>query len=322
VLGMMTAGTAQADTFGSGTNQFTIDFVPIGNPGNADDTTGNPNPCGKVEYDYRMGKYEISRDMITKANAGGLLEITLQNMASYGGDVGTHPATGVSWNEAARFINWLNTSKGYSPAYKFAVQPGEGGYNSNANIQLWESGDAGYNAANPFRNDLAYYFLPSEDEWYKAAYYDPDKNGGAGGYYAYPTGSDTAPTAVSGGTNAGTAVYNQSLSAGPTDIDDAGGPSPYGTVGQGGNVWEWGETEYDLVNNNSGSERVLRGGVWNNEDPNTLASSHRAVSDIVPTAEYWNRGFRVASIPEPSATLLVFLAGGALLIRRRASRFL
>ncbi len=102
----------------SGANEFTIDFVPIGNPGNTADTTGSPNPAGKVDYFYRMGKYEISRDMITKASAAGGLGITLADMSSYGGNGVDRPATGVTWNEAGRFVNWLNTSQGYSAAYK------------------------------------------------------------------------------------------------------------------------------------------------------------------------------------------------------------
>jgi len=76
-----------------------------------------------------------------------------------------------------------------------------------------------YNAANPFRNSNAYYFLPSEDEWYKAAYYDPNANGGAGGYWNYATGSDSAPTAVASGTTSGTAVYDQSAATGPMASD-------------------------------------------------------------------------------------------------------
>ena len=43
---------AWSDTFGSGANTFNIDFVTIGNPGNAADTTGNPNPAGSVAYTY------------------------------------------------------------------------------------------------------------------------------------------------------------------------------------------------------------------------------------------------------------------------------
>ena len=49
------AFTAHADTFGSGSTVFDIEFVDIGNPGNPDDTKGNPNPVGKVDYVYRIG---------------------------------------------------------------------------------------------------------------------------------------------------------------------------------------------------------------------------------------------------------------------------
>ena len=102
------------------------------------------------------------------------------------------PATSVTWNEAARFVNWLNTSTGSTPAYKFAVQPGEVGYNANANIELWTISDAGYDPNNLYRNSLARYFLPSVDEWYKAAYYDPT----SGVYYDYPTGSNSMPDGI------------------------------------------------------------------------------------------------------------------------------
>ena len=277
---------AAADTFGSGANTFDIEFVTIGNPGNAADTTGNPNPAGSVPYTYRMGKFEISEQMIDKANALGGLGITKDTRGA------DKPATSVSWNEAARFVNWLNTSTGSTPAYKFAIQPGEVGYNANANIELWTISDAGYNPNNLYRNSLARYFLPSVDEWYKAAYYDPT----SGVYYDYPTGSDTAPTAVASGTAAGTAVYDQSFATGPADITLAGGLSPYGTMGQGGNVYEWEETDFDLVNGNSSSSaRGVRGGSWNSSSGN-LSSSNRSGGG--PTrCERSFVGFRVASHP-------------------------
>ena len=113
---------------------------------------------------------------------------------------------------------------------------------------MWQSGDTGYNPNNLYRNSEAYYFLPSVDEWYKAAYYDPNGNGGSGVYFSYPTGSDTVPTPVASGTAANTAVYGQSFFKVPADITQAGGLSPYGTMGQGGNVMEWEETDLDLVN--------------------------------------------------------------------------
>ena len=73
---LLYASTAHADTFGSGAKQFDIEFVSIGNADNPDDTTGSPNPAGKVEYAYRIGQFEISEDMIDKANNEGGLGIT------------------------------------------------------------------------------------------------------------------------------------------------------------------------------------------------------------------------------------------------------
>jgi len=148
------------------------------------------------------------------------------------------PATGLSWNEAARYVNWLNASQGYALAYEFATQPGDVGYDPNENIFLWQSGDPGFDGSNPFRNSMTHYFLPSTDEWYKAAFYDPNADGGAGGYWDYPTGSDFVPTFVGGGTNPGTAVWNQDFLQGPADITKAGGLSPYHTMAQAGKLWE------------------------------------------------------------------------------------
>ena len=176
-------------TFEIGGNQFTMNFVDIGNAGNADDTTGRPNPAGAVGYAYGLGKYEVSEDMITKFNASQTLQITKTLRGT------NKPATSVSWNEAARFTNWLNTSTGGSAAYKFTTS------GVNDNIALWGSGDAGYDASNPYRNSLATYVLPSMDEWYKAAYYNPTTST----YFDFPNGSNTAPTAVSSGTADGTA---------------------------------------------------------------------------------------------------------------------
>ena len=111
---------------------------------------------------------------------------------------------------------------------------------------MWQSSDAGYNPSNLYRNSLARYFLPSVDEWYKSAFYNPT----SGVYYDYPTGSDTAPMAVVSGTAPNTAVYHGGPTEvmGPADITLAGGLSPYGTMGQGSNVWELEETDVDLVN--------------------------------------------------------------------------
>ena len=255
------AVAANADTFGSGATSFDIELVTIGNPGNpADDDSANPNFAGSVPYQYRVGKFEVSREMINKANAEGLLGITLADMSSRGGNTPNMPATGVCWNEAARFVNWLNISTGNKPAYKFVIQPGEVGYNPNADIETWAVTDEGYNPENWFRNSQARYVLPSVNEWYKAAFYDPN----TGTYFDYPTGSNVAPTAVAGGTTAGSAVYEQ-FQQGPADITNAGGLSPYGTMAQAGNVYEWEETTFwRRVDDDPTTIRGARGGYWGN----------------------------------------------------------
>jgi len=306
-LGMMTNGTALADTFGTGANTFTIDFVNVGNAGNVNDVGPNGGPYGGVAYDFRMGTYEVSEDMITKANAEGSLGIAKDTRGV------DKPATSVSWNEAARFVNWMNTSKGYSAAYKFTLQPGDGSYSANANIILWQVGDAGYNAANLYRNSNAFYFLPSENEWYKAAYY----SGSGTTYFDYATQQNigNAPTAVSGG--AFGAVYNGQ--SGPADVANAGGSSFYGTEAQNGNAWEWNESAFDGSNNSSSELRAVRGGNWDFTEFN-LRSSVR--SSLRPSLESDTRGFRVASVPEPSTALMILIPVGAWLLRRRPSRSL
>jgi len=304
VLALLTA-TVHADTFGSGLNAFTIDFVTIGNPGNPVDTgtTGNYfSSYGAVSSTFQMGKYEVSEDMITKANTLGGLLISKDTRGV------NKAATSVSWNEAARFVNWLNTSQGFAAAYKFTLQPGDGGYTGNENLVLWTVSDAGYDAGNLYRNTNARYVLPSENEWYKAAFY----SGSGTTYYDYATGSDTIPTAVASGTGAGTAVYNGQ--PGPADITQAGGLSPYGTMGQDGNVWEWNESAFDGINNSSSGSRAFRGGGW--DGPGFFLRSSGRLNGG-PAASANNVGFRVASVPEPSSTMLILSASLLALARRR-----
>lgn len=310
--------SAYADTFGSGANSFTIDFVDIGNPGNVADTTGKPSPAGAVPYSYRIGKYEISRGMISAANAEAGLGLTLANMTAWGGNGADQPATGVSWVGLAKFVNWLNTSTGHSPAYKFDAQGA---------FQLWTASDFGYNPANQFRNTLAKYVLPSNDEWYKAAFYNP----ATGTYFDFATGSNAMPTPTSGGIAPGTAVYAVSpLSLGPAEINMAGGLSPYGTMGQNGNVYEWMETMSppflgSPTNSDPFAFRIIRGGDFSESQANSslLSANPFILGSGPPEFSYPFTGFRVVSlIPEPSS--IVILAVGAMaassVARARAQR--
>ncbi len=101
--------------------------------------------------------------MVTKANSAGGLGITLAGMA--GGNGVNRPANGVSWNEPAWFVSWLNASQGFQLAYKFTTQPGDGTDVANQDISPSVPGDIGFNAANPFRNSQVQYFLASADKW-------------------------------------------------------------------------------------------------------------------------------------------------------------
>jgi formylglycine-generating enzyme required for sulfatase activity len=288
--------------FGTGANAFSIDFVQIGNPGNVADTSADINPVGSVSYTYNIGKYEISREMIEKVNSEVNLSLTMSNMTGYGGNGANKPATGISWYEAAKFVNYLNTSKGYQAAYLF---------DGSGTFQVWSSVRASGN--NLFRHKDAYYFLPSKDEMWKAAYGSPD-----GTWYNYPTGSDSAPTPVASGTTDNTAVYEQPNATGPADIANAGALSPYGTMAQGGNAYEWIETASDGINDTVGENRLLLGGYWGGAD--VMMDAHWSNYQGGPAAEYIFAGFRVASVPEPSALslLAVGLGGLAMMRRRRA----
>jgi hypothetical protein len=288
----------EADTFGTGSNQFAIDFVTVGSPGNAPDDF--PNPAGAVPYVYRMGKYEISEQMIDKANAlsGGGITKDIRGPDK--------PATGITWYEAAAFVNWLNISAGYPRAYKL---------NSLSSMSLWAPTDPGYDAKNLYRNKLATYFLPSLDEWHKAAYYDPV----AGRYWDYPTGSDNVPDGIDflGDPDFDVVFYDGASNPGPNNVMDVGLASPYGTFGQGGNVYEWDETAFDRVNNIANEQRAILGGAWISL-ANILSAQHTG-GGIAANFEFETVGIRIASrIPEPNCLIMATLGHSAILplIRR------
>ncbi|MEM9479950.1 MAG: SUMF1/EgtB/PvdO family nonheme iron enzyme [Verrucomicrobiota bacterium] len=309
-FGAITTGDLHAATvFGSGANTFTIDFVEVGNAGNANDAGAGggsySSPYGGVNYNYRIGTHEISQEMITRATASGLANVTA------GAHTGNEPAANISWYEAAAFVNWLNTSTGHQAAYNLIFS---GGWS----MTLWGASDQASTGVdggtNPYRHKDAFYFLPSEDEWYKAAYHQND--GVTANYWDYALGSNTIPTAFASGTGAGTAVYNQSFATGPADITLAGGLSPYGTMGQNGNVWEWNESAFDGTNNASFEDRAVRGGVWDLPEVNLRSSNRDFLGS--PASEFVDVGFRVASVPEPSAALMMMMGLGALCLRRRS----
>jgi len=303
--------SAQADTFGTSGNEFTIDFVNIGNAGNAADTTG----YGAVPYDYRVGTYEISKNAIDKATASGMSDVTAGTFHAPGAATGSLPAVYVTWYEAAAFVNWLNISTGKTAAYDLLWGPALDAFGQNVtawSMTLWspqEAWTAG--GQNLYRNKGAHYFLPSENEWYKAAFHKND--GVTANYWDFATGSDSIPTAVGSGTATGTAVYNQ-WPGYNAEVTLAGGLSPYATMGQSGNSTEFTESAYDGLNNSSSEDRAWRDGRANH-DENFIKSTYR--NFINPVIQVEHMGFRVASVPEPSTYALLLMAGAGWLLWKR-----
>jgi len=295
------SGVSFADTFAVGTaNEFTIDFVGIsGDAGNLGSwSAGSGYTFSGVNHgDYRMGTYEITNDQWTKfKNEYG----TVYGNPTYAYDedpywTGTNvPTNNASWYEAAQFVNWLNTSSGHQAAYKFSGTQGTGNYT----LEVWQSGDTGYDASNPYRNSNAYYFLPTEDEWVKAAYWNGTN------LQTYATPGDVIPVAGSD--------TNYDLAIGePWDVGD-GTEELNGTFDMMGNVWEWMESPYNSGDYLSGSDRGIRGGSYGLYDY-FLRSSVRNIG--YPRYEDYNIGFRVASVPEPATISL--LALGTLALRKR-----
>jgi formylglycine-generating enzyme required for sulfatase activity len=296
-----------------------VDTVLVGDAGNAADSTG----YGAVNYEYHIGKYEVTiaqytaflnavaatdtyslynTSMGTDLNIAGISRSGSSGSFSYSViGSGNRPITYVSWFDAARFANWMNNGQG------------TGSTESGAYTLNGASSGVGFT-----KNPGATWWIPSEDEWYKAAYY---KGGGTNaGYWVYPTQSDSAPgNNIGGAANqanyyAGDYAVTQSSTylSGQNYLTDggafSGSGSAYGTFDQGGNVWEWNDAEI-------GSSRGIRGSSWFFDD-GVLQSSDRDGTD--PSVEGNVVGFRVASVPEPSTAMLVLLGGGLYwLVRRR-----
>ncbi len=279
-----------AATFGTGTNQFTMDFVTI---------SGDTNPSsgyGIVDYTYQIGTYEVTAGQYTAfLNAVAASDkYTLYSTwmtSTYGcqiqrsGTSGSYtysvtdeyadlPVNYVSWYDAARFTNWLNSGDTESGVY---------------NTTTWDVVDVSGTA----------YWIPTEDEWVKAAYWNGTN------LQTWATSDGSTPVA---GTDS-----NFAWSVGGTWDVGSGSDELNGTSDMMGNVWEWNAAEF-------GSLRGLRGGAFYNNSSYQASSSRY---DYYPTNEYYGVGFRVASssvgaVPEPGS-LIIWACGslGAVVLRRR-----
>lgn len=319
----------------AGTVSF--DFAHVGNAGNVGELSGDgafgngPEAIvGAVSYNYAISKAEVTNaqyieflNAVAATDSFGGADSTLYNTnmgsnarggitrsGAPGGytystkpNMDNKPVNYVSFFDAMRFTNWLHNGQG----------------SGDTETGVYTIG----NRVDEVRSADAKFWIPSEDEWYKAAYHDAT-SGTAGVYFDYATGSNRQPTPATANSlgdisNPGSGVVNYVQRAdwngqdgNVTTVGSAGiaSASPYGTFDQNGNVWEWNEAVI------SSSARGLRGGSWSLDFSDVRADFRFSAN---PRVEAPSVGFRVATVPEPSTVLLGALATGGLLIRRRGS---
>ena len=302
----------------------TFDWATVGNPGNPADTEvmwdEGTTGYGSVDRAYRISKYEVTAEQYTEflnavaaSDPNGLYSSDMWT-SQYGckiaqsGTDGSYtysvaadrqdrPVNFVSFLDAMRLVNWLENGQPTGAQGPGTTEDG-----------AYTIGDG----TSEVRNPDATYFIPSEDEWYKAAYYDP----ASGIYYNFPTGTDDAPshdiTTPDPGNNANFHDGDYVIGS-PYYMTEVGeyenSVSPYGTFDQGGNVWEWNETAQSSL------WRGVRGG----SSAGSAATLHAGCRGYdYLSSESGFLGFRVASIPEPaSASLMLCLGAVAAMLSRR-----
>ena len=279
-----------------------IEWATVANPGNAaDPDTG----LGSVAEVYRISQFEVTNAQYAEflnavaATDPVALYNTQMDSSTHGGitrsgspggflyavkpGMGNKPVNFVSFYDALRFANWLHN--GQPVGEQGATTTEDGAYT------LLGGMPEPTNRLDTPRNSAATVFLPSEDEWYKAAFY----NAVLSSYLDYPAGTNAQTVCALPGATPNTANC-ESVVGSVTEVGAyTGSASPNSTFDQGGNVWEWNE-------GHNGSLRGLGDGSFDRSS-SELAASDRNYSD--PLGENETFGFRVASVPEPGTGLLL-----------------
>ena len=331
------------------------DLVKVGNPNNAAQFSANVNQngYGAVTTDFWIGKYHFTNsqytaflnaidpagsnpDSVYNANMGSDFGVLMGGISFTAGNasgqkyaaktnMGDKPVNYVSWFDAARVSNWLhNGAQTYGSTDATASAPQNTGAYT---LGIATSGTA------PAKNAGARFYVPTENEWYKSAYYNPTLNDGAGGYRLYGNGFNETPTAVTadefGNGTAGTGSIGSgtgnfanyangadwnSQNGGVTTVGTNGAASYYGAFDMSGNVFDWND-----LNGVAGSTRGLRGGGWP-YGVSVVSSAYRLTD--VPSSGFNDIGFRLASpVPEPATLGMTssgaLCAGGWWILKRR-----
>ncbi len=283
--------------------QVTMDWSAVGGPGNAADSNG----YGAVSYSYDIGTYDVTVDQYVtflnaKANGGDPLQLYNGNMSDpyYGGVLynptaadgskysampgdGNHPINYVSGFDAFRFANWMNNGQGNADTES-------GAYTLLGDTPIPS------NFQSVTRSAGAAIFIPTVNEWYKAAYFNPSTHS----YFKYPTSSNSAPVATTPTAAANSANFlgqpNSLNPLAPDNLTNVGAysatTSPSGAFDMGGNVFQWNETSVPVTGGRIALD--LRGGSFT-DNSIALQSSSTFFND--PVADFWLVGFRLASIP-------------------------
>jgi len=264
----------------------TFEWVGVGDPGNL----AGPYGFGGVPYIYKISKYEVRNAQYTEflnavaaTDTNALYNTSMGDDATFGGITrsgvpGSYtysvkpgfedkPVVYVSAHDARRFVNWLHNGQPTGAQDSTTTEDGSYG------------GGAGF-----VRNAGATIFLPTESEWYKAAYYEPVSTT----YFEYPTGTNTPTDCVPPTADTGNSANCSSVIGALTDVGSYTlSPSPNGTSDQGGNVLEWTQ-DLDV---RTTAPRFVRGGSWANYG---LAASTRG--SIPGTAQTDYLGFRLVKM--------------------------
>jgi formylglycine-generating enzyme len=291
---------------------ITMAWSPVGNAGNAaDPSTG----FGAVDYTYNIGTSDVTVSQyvafLNSNDPTGVdpLDLYNINMSSTQGGVsvnagaasgnkysviagtGNNRMNFVNFFDAMRFANWLDN--GQAP-----------GSTETGAYTLLGGTPTPTNANSVTRNAGATVFLPSENEWYKAAYYNPATSS----YFQYPTSSNTAPNATGPTSAPNSANYNNAVGHQTAVGAYSGTTSPYGVFDMGGNVFQWNDTLFNDFT------RGIRGG--SDALPSSILLSSNRESEGPGTSGSFI-GFRVASVPEPGTGALAVLAFGLICVLRK-----
>lgn len=304
-----------------------IDFVTIGAVGNRGYDGPDPNGLatgrGRVDYAYQIGRYEVTAGQwgeffaAVAAQSQPLPWVTQPSIwhgTNPGPSLRMMPVGGVTWRTAAMYCNWLHNNK----------SPDRAAFLSGAyDVSTFGANSEGVFTDQPAHSEGARYWIPTLDEWMKAAHYDPAKqnpDGSVGGWWQYLS-SDTPlryglPPWL-GGTgqaNAGFAILNDAQFGIPLGAY-AGSLSPWGLLDTAGATRELTETVFE--NTGGVRYRLVDGSAW--ATPVGSADAVWGIGAVGMGTTDYAYGLRVAAaIPNPGSA--AGLAVGVWLARQQRRR--